>query len=189
MEGVTKLVPDAWLIRTCQWIVGEGQRPAVRQALANHGLFHANQYLVYRRNLIVTISDEAWNGFDDRDTKKWLCKWPVSPSSPLRTTARSFVFTKVDGLLAEVQADWEDRRIFLPSKPLAGTTGFILNLQPNQQKGLFLPIDDVSSRNRFLQSSPSSSRALPALFGGDSLPRLSRLMMMEPFMLNSQRFL
>ena len=57
---------------------------------------------------------------------------------------------KVNGLLAEVQADWEDRRCFLPSKPLAGTTGFILNLQPNQQKGLFLPIDDVSSRNRFL---------------------------------------
>ena len=87
---------------------------------------------------------------------------------PLRTTAASFVFTRVNGLLAEVQADWEDRRCFLPSKPLAGTTGFILNLQPNQQKGLFLPIDDVSSRNRFLQSSPSSSRAFPALFRGDS---------------------
>ena len=42
LEGVTKLVPDAWLIQTCQRIVGEGQRPAVRQALVNHGLFHAN---------------------------------------------------------------------------------------------------------------------------------------------------
>ena len=90
LEGVTKLVPDAWLIRTCQRIVGEGQRPAVRQALVNHGLFHANQNLVYRRNLIVTISDEAWSRLDDRDTQNSF----ANGQCPLRTTARNFVFKK-----------------------------------------------------------------------------------------------
>ena len=62
----------------------------------------------------------------------------MSPSH----NCKKFCFQKVNGLLAEVQTDWEDRRSFLPSKPLVGTTGFILNLQPNQQEGLFLPIDD-----------------------------------------------
>ena len=37
---------------------------------------------------------------------------------------------------------------------MVGTTGFILNLQPNQLEGFFLANDDVSSRNRFLYSSP-----------------------------------
>ena len=76
LEGVTRLVPDAWLIRTCQRIVGEGQRPAVRQALVNHGLFHANQYLVYRRNLIVTFSDEAWNRLTAETLKNGFANGP-----------------------------------------------------------------------------------------------------------------
>ena len=29
--------------------------------LANHGVFHAKPNLVYRNNLIVAISDEAWD--------------------------------------------------------------------------------------------------------------------------------
>ena len=40
--------------------------------LANHGVFHANQSLVYRRNLITTISDEVWDKLEDPDTQKWF---------------------------------------------------------------------------------------------------------------------
>ena len=41
-------------------------------ALATHGVSHANQSLVYRHNLITTISDEVWDKPEDPDTQKWL---------------------------------------------------------------------------------------------------------------------
>jgi hypothetical protein len=40
----------------------------------NHGVLHANQGLVYRRNPIVTISDKAWDKPGDPDAQKWLRK-------------------------------------------------------------------------------------------------------------------
>ena len=93
-------------------------------------MFHANQSLIYRRNLIVTISDEAGDTLEDPDAQKWLCSSHTTPGS---------------GLLAEVPCDWEDLKI--PSMPLTGTTGFLLSLKPNQLDGLFLLNDDVSPRN------------------------------------------
>ena len=37
--------------------------------LANHGVFHAKPNLVYRNNLIVAISDEAWTSSRPRRSK------------------------------------------------------------------------------------------------------------------------
>ena len=61
--------------------------------------------LVYRRNLIVAISDKVWDRLEDPDSEKWLCEWV-----PLRTIVDTpgSPFFKVKGLLAEVQADWEN---------------------------------------------------------------------------------
>ena len=99
--------------------------------------------LVYYRNFIVAISDEGvWDRLEDANGHKWVLLHAILRGS--------FVFRTVDGLLAKVQADWEDRRCFLPSKPLART--------------LFLLNDDVSTRN-VVQTSPSSFRAFPASFG------------------------
>ncbi|KIJ97325.1 hypothetical protein K443DRAFT_254228 [Laccaria amethystina LaAM-08-1] len=56
---------------------------------------------------------------------------------PFAQYSRKF---QVEGLLVEVQADWEDlRRCFLPLKPLAGTTGFLLSLQPKSSGGVQVP--------------------------------------------------
>ena len=71
-------------------------------------------------------------------------------------------FLKVEGLLAEVQADWEDRKCFLLSKPLAGTRGLLLSLQPwvsgnvspKRLRKLVKPRSPFS-----LESLPSPSRA------------------------------
>ena len=73
------------------------------------GVFHANQSLLYRRNLITTISDEVRDQVENQDAQKWLRKW-VSPS---HNTPGSSVFKKVDSSLAEVQADWEDLKEML----------------------------------------------------------------------------
>ena len=51
--------------------------------LANHGVFHANQSLDYRRNLITTISDEVWDKLEDPDTQKRLRR--IANGFPLRT--------------------------------------------------------------------------------------------------------
>ena len=71
--------------------------------LANHGVFHANQSLVYRRSLITTISDKVWDNLEDPDTQKWL-----------RNFAQYSRKFRVNGLLAEVQTDWEDPKEILP---------------------------------------------------------------------------
>ena len=64
--------------------------------LANHGVFRTNQSRVYRRNLIITISDEVWDNLEDPDIQKWLRKC-VPPSHNI---PGSSVFIRVDGLLA-----------------------------------------------------------------------------------------
>ena len=106
LEEDTKLntpVPDVWLI-PYQWIVGEGQRPAVRRApwfileLANHGVFHANQVsfivvtlsLSFQTKPVVSLTTQTLkNGF--------------AHGFPFSQYSRKFHFLKVNGLLAEVQ--------------------------------------------------------------------------------------
>ena len=86
LEEVTKLnalMPDVWLF-PCQRIVGKGKdRPFDKQfdyiLKLNHGVFHANQGLVYRRNLIVAISDEAWDKLKTQTLKSGIAN--VLPSS------------------------------------------------------------------------------------------------------------
>ena len=71
---------------------------------ANHGLFHANQV-----SFTVVVLDEAWDGLEGPDTQKWLRRWV-----PLRTILHEVpFFSKVEGSLAEVQADWEDLKEML----------------------------------------------------------------------------
>ena len=73
------------------------------------GVFHANQSLLYRRDLITTVSDQVWDKVENQETQKWLRKWvPPSHNAP-----GSSVLKKVDSLLAEVQADWEDLKEML----------------------------------------------------------------------------
>jgi len=98
LEGVTKrntLVPDglAHPLSTDHW---KGRDQSFDEyfdyllELENVGVFHVNQeLLVYRHNLIITISDEAWDRLEDPDIQKWLRKWV-----PLRTiiTLGSSVF-------------------------------------------------------------------------------------------------
>ena len=104
--------------------------------LANHGLFHANQV-----SFTVVVLDEAWDGLEGPDTQKWLRRWV-----PLRTILHEVpFFSKVEGSLAEVQADWEDLKEMLSFIAAVGRyNGFLHSLQPNQLEGLFLLNDDVS---------------------------------------------
>ena len=103
---------------------------------------HANQCLVYRHNLITTISDEVWDKLEDPDTQKRLRQW-VPPS---HNTPGSSVFIKVDGLLA--RADWEDLKEMLSPIAAVGWYNRILTWPSAQSAGgLFLLNDDVSSRD------------------------------------------
>ncbi|KIJ97321.1 hypothetical protein K443DRAFT_9978 [Laccaria amethystina LaAM-08-1] len=87
---------------------------------------------------------EAWDKLEDADTQKWLpTKWV-----PLRTILQDVpFFKKVEGLLAEVQADWEELKEMLC--PIEA---------PKQLEGLFLLNDD-----RFLVGWASFMLNLPAI--------------------------
>jgi hypothetical protein len=112
--------------------------------------FIANQRAVYRRNLIVTISVEAWDKLEDPDTQKWLpTKWV-----PLRTILQDFpLFKKVEGLLAEVQADWEELKETLCPIEAVGRYNRLLTWPSAKTTGGVVS----SQRRRKLTKSPHSS--------------------------------
>ena len=70
---------------SCQKTVGESPSWSRK----SHGAFHAKSSLVFRHNLIVSISDEAWDRLEDPDTQKWLRKWV-----PLRMVLQKVPFFK-----------------------------------------------------------------------------------------------
>ena len=61
----------------------------------NHGVLHANQAYVYRRNLIVTISDEAWDKLKTQTLKSGSANSSFS-SLPafLRTKFQEMVYLR-----------------------------------------------------------------------------------------------
>ena len=121
--------------------------------LANHGLFHANQV-----SFTVVVLDEAWDGLEGPDTQKWLRRWV-----PLRTILHEVpFFSKVEGSLAEVQADWEDLKEMLSPIEAVFRYNRLFTWPSAKSTGGFLFLNDINSRNLLL---PSSSKAFPALFG------------------------
>ena len=136
---------------------GERQRLAVWRALWLPSWTRKSRFVSCHQPLfiVVTLSSpfQTKSGIDLKtqtlkDAHKWVLLHAILQGS--------LVFRKFEGLLAKVQADWEDRGYFLPSKPLPRT--------------LFLLNDDVSARNLVLlqffslETSPSSFRAFPASF-------------------------
>ncbi|EDR07315.1 uncharacterized protein LACBIDRAFT_328203 [Laccaria bicolor S238N-H82] len=97
LEGVTKLntlVPDVWLM-PCKRIVRE--RPFDENF--DYQFVSCHPTFVYRRNLIVAISDEVWDRLEDPDTQKWPRK-----RVPLRMIFQEAPFS---------EKSEEDRRCFL----------------------------------------------------------------------------
>jgi hypothetical protein len=89
--------------------------------LANHGAFHANQVLFIVVALLLSFQTKPGLSLKTQTLKSGFAN-----GFPLYNT-RSSIFLKVEGLLAELQADWEDLKEMLFAIEAVGRYNRLLN--------------------------------------------------------------